>query len=930
MPSHAIAVPRPTSSSSARGPAIPPSTHRCHPDPPIRPAAPAVGGLVGRDAELHTIRRFLTVPDGPTVLLLAGEAGIGKTALWSAALQLATQIGQRPLIARAHQEQMESASGIHDFADGLRMTPAPDEPPTVRRGAWLRHVLHDLTGQSPVLLAVDDLQWLDTATTRALQYALPRLDDRRVRLLATVRSWGPDGTAPPPALPVPTQQLHIGPLPRRDISRVLANVGTVVSRPEAERLHAMSGGNPLFAIEFARGGWARSDLDAPASAMAALTDRIRGLSRPALAVATCIAMTGPTPLHAVAEAAAIEDQDAAIREGVAVGVIRVDEDFVVHLTHPLLATATAALTNALDRRDIHRHLADLVEDPQRRALHLARGVAEPDEQMAQELEDAASTAAARGDYDVAAELYASASRLTLSGRDRVRRELAAVPSRAAAGQTHDALQLLDDILQHQLPAGLQIEAVTLRAFLDFGDSERFLTHALRTAPTNMRGPLLDLLGLRVGWYCGQLHRGMTYAAEALELARGQDDEQLVMFAAMNLSTLALLSGAPRRELMEHALEMGDERAPWALGRWPRVFLGRHCLWNGDLEEARAHFERMEVVAVETGSEFQRPYRQYDRAMLELAAGDLATAAAATEDGVEAALCAGNAQVMSWLDFPRGLVDAHRGHAKAAEASAKRLDEYATIYAEPPRAAMAAVVRGTSAAAEAQWSAALDHFDRAVRLLHGLGYRHPGFIPALPGALEAAAALGDADRCNELALLLEQQEAALDAPWVTAQAEHARGVAQLVADNPGRAVAHLARASTLLEDLGFGLDAARVRLTLAKARIRDRQRCQARDDLERCGWLFDEVAAPGWAAQAANLATRAGHVDGDLTATEQQVAELVAEGLKNREVATRMFVSVSTIEAHLTRVYRKLDLRGRSDLVALLRGGATGLVIAEAT
>ncbi len=202
----------------------------------------------------------------------------------------------------------------------------------------------------------------------------------------------------------------------------------------------------------------------------------------------------------------------------------------------------------------------------------------------------------------------------------------------------------------------------------------------------------------------------------------------------------------------------------------------------------------------------------------------------------------------------------------------------------------------------------------VELAVRIGYRHPGPIPVLPDAIEAVGRTGDDERATAMADELHEQAAALAAPWVDAAATRARGVAASARDVPS-ALEALGAAAEAFASLGYQLDAARTRLTLGRALVASGRRTSAAEALAAARDEFRSLGATPWERQAAEELERVapGRTTGTLTDTEARIVALVADGRRNREVAAELFVSVATVEAHLTRIYRKLGVRSRTEL-----------------
>ena len=255
----------------------------------------------------------------------------------------------------------------------------------------------------------------------------------------------------------------------------------------------------------------------------------------------------------------------------------------------------------------------------------------------------------------------------------------------------------------------------------------------------------------------------------------------------------------------------------------------------------------------------------------------------------------------------------RGDADGALAHADRLDARAARLGERPRHAMAAHLRGIVAAAGRDWDVALDELEAGLAVLDSLWYAHPGAIPVLPQAIQVASLANRTDRVEHLRERLRAQSAGLGSPWADAQLLAADGQLMLLRDDPG-ALDTLTRAHAVLDRLGYRLDAARTGCFVVAAALRAGRRRAVQDVGERVLAAFVDTGVCGWDAVARELLGRVrGASDDGLTRTEAEIGSLVTAGLRNREIASRMFVSESTVEAHLTRIYRKLGLRNRAEL-----------------
>ena len=912
----------------------------------VAPADP----LVGRDRELAFLADLVaSAGGGPRYVVLRGPAGMGKTALWREALRRHRAAGHRVLVTLPAEEEMAGPMvGLVDLFEDAEPDPAvlAGDADRFERGRAVLATLHRLAAAGPVVLAIDDIQWLDPVSAAALRYGLRRLDAEPVVVLATERAEPADrsGSAPvdarqastgePPGsagdgATIPDERLEVLPVGPLDLRGIRAAVATVVDRlpaPTLARIAELAEGNPMFAIELARAATSSADLlaaPAPPTLRGLLADRVGEVPADVGDLLRVVAATGPAPWDALARQADLDDPAPLVDLAVDRGILVVDDGRVVRFTHPILASVVLAEVDPIARQALHARLAAVATDPDARARHLALSCAEPDADVAAELEDAARRASRRGANALAAELADHSIRVT-PGDDvvaHVRRAFLAALHRAAAGDKAGALADCEALVA-LLPAGRpRAEAITLRVGIDFADGDRFLAQALAEAGDDelLQGRILELQGWMAAIYRGDPRRAVDLGERALAIARLQGDAVLEMLAASSLATAALMVGSPRPELMARALELAEAHRGYLLGRWPQAMSGRVALWCGDLAEARTTFEALHAAFVQAGVEFQRPYRMLDLAELELAAGNVMLAAELAADGIESATDAGNEQAEAWLSYPAGLAAAHLGHPDRAREAAATL---AATTGDPhgdTRMAMAHAVRGLAALTEGEPARAVAELAPGLAFMQSVGARLPSVLPLLTDSVEATALAGDHRACAALAGGLARDAEAVGQPWSDAAAVRGRGLAALASGDEGAATL-LEEAAVRFEELGYLLDAARARLLLGRALRRTGQRRASADVLEEVCGRFASMGTVPWEAQAAAELARVAprRTDAELTPTEARIAELVCAGRRNREIAGELTVSVATVEAHLTRIYRKLGLRNRTELGQFLR------------
>ncbi len=881
--------------------------------------------IVGRHDDRSRVDTFVDrLPTAPRSLIVAGEPGIGKTTVWSYGVHRADAAGFEVLVTRPAEEDLPTPGfGLRDFFDNRV---GGSEPPSVEllaghldpaeRARLFLRLLRVSAAERPVLLAIDDLQWLDTVTRRSIRFALRRLDGYPVAVLATTRTWSPTT----PELPLrhaslEADVLHIEPMTVMELHQMLAHRSTYLTRPELERLHEVSGGNPLFAVELSR-QWHRGErLAVRATSVKLLAARAEELPSEARRMLNLVAVGGAVPLVALADQGTAHAL--AVLGGPIAPLVEVDDGFIVRCAHPLIAAAVRASLNPLELQELHAQLLHHATDPVERALHLAKSATETDQDVAQELEAAAATAGQRGSAAVAAELAAHSRRLTpadLVGAAGIR-ALAELTYRAGAGQITQAIDLADQLLTELQPGPLHSQVVGQRVLLDVLGAEAFLRHAIADVRDDeqRRGVLLDLLGWHLTFFKGRLTEALSCSRQALDIARRTQDTAAIARAAATLSSTSLLTGHRLPELRAEALP-AEKPGSTLLRVSPEVFWARQRLWDGDVAGARTGFERTAAAAAAMGSEFQRPYRLCDLATLELATGDLDTAHRLVVEGLEAADEAANEHVTAWLAHSTGLIAALRGDSEEAMWAVERLDAWAAKACDPVRTVGAHHIRGVLAHTLADPPASLQHLLAALAILDELGYRHPGFLPVLPATIDAATTMGRLDTCVELVATLERQAHTLDSPLVNAMLAMGHGQLHLLTGDLDLAGTELRSARSRFDELGYRIDALRARYYSALTQLRTGQRASARHDLERCQAGFAQRGLHGWTALTEDALRRVlGSLGTDLTRTEDTIAAKVRLGLRNKEIAAEMFISESTVEAHLTRIYRKLGVRGRNDL-----------------
>jgi hypothetical protein len=656
--------------------------------------------IIGRRTELQALARFLeAAPAGGRALLIEGEAGIGKTALLHQGAEAARARGVRVLGARpAPAETQMAFATIGDlFTPTLGETLAslpgvqrraleialllrePDGPPPEPRvlGVALASAVRTLVRERPLLLTVDDVQWVDPSSAEILRFTLRRLDDLPVAVLATVRGR-PVRTpldldqAFPSFERLPLEPLSVGAIHRLLSERVSLNL----PRPSLVRVHEATGGNPFYALELGRAlvdgtvtegrGGVISLPESLESIVADRLDRLPARVRETLVGVAALALPTVSMLEGLSPSTVDDVEQARAR-----GVVEVEGDRI-RFTHPLLAPACYSWMPLRRRRGLHRRLAELDVDLEERARHLAIAVVGADEEVAGALDEGAAHAGARGASLAAAELAELAVALTPTDAvDRLNiRRLRAAEHCLYAGDTTRASALLEEVVDSSEPGAVRAKGLSLLASVrstkeGFRVAEILCNRALAEPGLELR-ERVDIL-CRLAWMAaagGGGPGGIRYAKAGLELAeQDADPEQL----AHGLATLAEITfwrtGRIRRGLLDRAIEVGGAAGNDEAGR---ATLARLLARADRFEEARAIWAALVAEATARNDPDLALYLMFN-ARLEVGSGEWDVAQRLCDQGIEHARQYGRDMTESLCLMVRAEVDAYRGEAETVRA-----------------------------------------------------------------------------------------------------------------------------------------------------------------------------------------------------------------------------------------------------------------------
>jgi DNA-binding NarL/FixJ family response regulator len=914
-------------------------------------------GAVGRDEELAAIAAFVDEPDRfPAALLIEGEAGIGKTTLWREGICAAEARSYAVLCARPAEAEADlSYAALADLLgpvvdDALPVLPAPqrhalevallraaaDEAADPRTTATaLVTVLGSLAEEAPVFVAIDDLQWLDAASMRALDFAIRRLPVMS-GLLMTRRTDQP-GTAP---LELERsfaadrlRQLRLRPLSVAALHQVLrSGLGAAFSRPTLVRLHALSGGNPFYALEIGRGlmrlerePHAGEPLPIPETLQELVGARVRALSGTAqdvLLAAAAIARPTVTSLEK-----AFDHRPAvglALAEAEAAGVLTTDAGRI-RFTHPLIASTVYGSAGAARRRRLHRALAGVSPDREERARHLGLSATGPDEVVARALEEAAREAARRGAQDAAAELFGRAGELTPAGQqqDLGRRVLGEATALFALGDTRRAHGLAEQALETTAPPSpLRAQAhLLLGRIAHVDETSRVAAEKLERAVLEAQDD--DALRGRIHAELAHIHqfdqpRAIEHAEAAIGLLDRDEDSGPLAYALFAKFFCDVQTGRPPRpQLFEEALEL--EAAAGTLG----VGLTSHPLvWfksMDDFDAARARYRVEAEWFRERGEEGRLAERRAQLAEVELRAGNWAVAESHIEASCNAIEQIGVGGPWAMALRIRAMIDAHRGRIERARSTLQALIDDVERRGDPFWAALELSTLGFVELTAGDHAAA----DRALTRMTEQIERMQG-VEAIaarsePDHIEALLALGRPDAARNVLDRLERRGRLLPRLWISATLPRSRALI-LAEDGDAPAALEVLEEAKQVNELPFEL--ARSLLIEGQIQRRAKHKRAAKEGLAEALTIFKQLGSPDWADRARSELGRIGLRPGprsELTTTERQVAELAGAGHTNREVAQLLFMSPKTVEANLSRIYRKLEIHSRAELGARMAG-----------
>ena len=913
--------------------------------------------LIGRERQLGQLEALLNearVAKG-RALVLRGSAGIGKTVLLDHAVQQAS--GFQVLHYTAVESEAELPfAGLHALLGPL-LVRLPEIPETQARALSAALAIKSIATTNtlaiyagalslfgvaaegaPLLVVVDDAHWLDRPSAEALTFTARRLTAESLAILFAVR----EGEGADFGVALPTIELE--PLEVAASMELLhERFGTTIAADVARNLAEATGGNPLALLEVApllseaeRVGREPLPDHLPASESVERTVRraLRSLP-PETRLALLVAAASDSPTEGDLEA--LEPAESA-------GLVRIHVGSVA-FRHPLVRSAVYHAASADERRAAHRTLADAltgVEDVDRRAWHLAAAADGPDESVAATLEAAASRFAERGGQASASRALERAAELSGDDDACARRLHAAGRAAEHGGDLERAAVLAERALTRVRDAGIRSAATVLAWQANdwrglTNDAVDFETEAQRVAPFHpARAALMLWLSSHEALRTLDLERALRLARKSVDMIsvnaarqpEGSWEPWMADVAAntrWHLAFILLILGRP-----SEADEAVRGLLPPATGDvWVTyyAYLERY-------DEARSSLERVLRSSRATGDVWNEMYLTRSLAFVDLLEGRFPAARAgaarslgmAESIGVPVAI-AFNLAHLAWLA-------AIEGRESEAREDVARADDLAQLGLGWLflRGRLQATL-GLLELGLARPLAAIEKLRPVADLAERHGVREPSFLPYAPDLIEAYARAGEREAAMRELAKLAELAGALDRRWALAVVARLHGLLGQDDDLDE----HFGAALELHgQGAGSPFERARTELLYGERLRRAKRRVDAREHLRSAIELFDGLGAAPWSEQARRELRASGEsiprrdptVPEKLTPQELQIALQVAEGKTNRDVAAALFLSPKTVEFHLTRVYRKLNIHSRAELVRLFSSERAAATLGE--
>jgi DNA-binding CsgD family transcriptional regulator len=898
------------------------------------------GRIVARGAEIRAAVDALIDAERGAVGVV-GEAGIGKSTLLDG---VAAEVASRGFEVRRTRGAAAEVDlpflGLHDLVGddlarhGPQLNPTVREaldvallraPPTSRGGVdalalnlGVLELVNAMSSDAPLAIVLDDLQWVDRSTIETLRFSLRRTSRAAVRVLSASR---PESVGAGQLTPEQPWVLRLGPLDAGEIADMVEQrFGFRMPGRRAEVVHRLTGGNPLLALELVRDNdvdltsvSSLRDLTVPQQHQAILGSRIAGLSgtgRDALLAAALLSRPTVTEVTNASPVAGLVEAESA-------GLMTVSGGRV-GFTHPLFAGVARQLASAEDRRHMHQRLAEVAEDETERARHLGSATLVPDEDTAAQIENTGDAALERASIATASELVLQAAELTPATdcERRVARFCKAARLLHRGGDNVGAANVVRPLLDELEPGPLRTECLLTLVVVEDenidGSIER-LREAL-TQPGLDPAAAVEIQLDIVARMSNRFELAEAFeAGRRLEVAAavvGRPD--LVASSHVEQAFVEFAFGVPTEKSRAWQAMLADPADVPVVYSHPDLMRAWDALFRDDHDSAFALLESLIARAEAVPDLYLRDSFRVHLGQVQLRQGDLHSALAGAEEYLWVNATGRDDQFplafMAQVLATMGRVDEARQRAQQALAMAQRSSD-GILEAE------CLFVLGFAAVSVGEYDEAAGPLDEISAMLSRVGWGNPNVFPWYPDAVEAYLALDRVDDAVDVVERVSRDAERYGAPTALAMAGRCRGMVLAHAGDLDAAKGQLEGALRLEEQFEVPLEQGRTLLVLGTVQRRRRQKALAREALTRARDLFESIGAAAWAARAEHELERtvAAAAGADLTSAERSIAELAGTGFTNREIAGRLFISEKTVESALTRAYRKLSVRSRTEL-----------------
>jgi DNA-binding CsgD family transcriptional regulator len=907
--------------------------------------------LLGRERELAAIDQALAAAriGRSSRLVIRGEPGIGKTALLEHAIGhagsmsvlssrgvefeadvpfaglnelLQPALDRLDRLPRVHAEALRSSLGLGPRIEADRLI----------IGAAALGLISVFADEAPLLLTIDDAQWLDRASAEAIGFAARRLVADPVAVLIAMRE-GEES----PLLAAGMAELRLGGLDQEASTELLSLAGAgPVAAEAARRLHEATGGNPLALMELAPEAHRSpstpyDNLPVATSVERAYLRRVSALSGDGRRALLLLAASGSSDTSLVRRAALAMGLSAgAVEEAEGAAIVEPRGDRL-EFVHPLARAAIYHSASPPERRSAHRALSAAMtgaNDADRRAWHLAGAAAGWDAQAADALEAAARRARQSSGYEAAARALAESARLTEEEGARARRLYETADNAWLAGRAEDAEQALAASRQIADPA-LCVEIDILTGQIAMRRGEVLEGYRTLVAAAGVVEPYDRLKAIRIiadastMLVAGNPNEMLAAAHRAVELLQPGDPPEVRIKAQVAYGALAILAGrgADGPKHLHAALPLFEQLRDDTTDPLLVLCAGVTGLFLRESEAGRDLLDRALVQARDQVPTAVLPVVLFLLGRDAFATNRWPLARAMYEDAMRVARettqvtwLGGPLNGLAWLDALQGRADECRTHAAEGGRLAESLGM--TVYRAWSMIALGMLELGLGHPEEA-----LKHLSECDRLLRDNEVTDPDLSPA-PDMVEALARMGREEEARAVARDYRDSATAKGQPFALARAERALALAAGDTDF----AAHFEAALRHHESTPDTFERARTQLHFGERLRRARKRVEARKHLRAALKAFDELGAAPWGERALAEVRASGETARlreetyrqQLTPQELQVALTLADGATTREAAASLYLSPKTVEYHLRHVYDKLEIRTREELRIAVR------------